>query len=515
MKLGLARQRQEQFPQALEAYDQLLSNHPDSPHALQARFERGQVLRSLDRDEEAASAFEKVLADGAESRFTPYVENHLGSIALERGDFKGAAKHFERASGASADTSVEAHAAMQRGLALMADSRYGDAEKAFDSFLSDHADSARATEARAQRAISVSRQDRFAEALKLIEEVGTDLTAAAASAADGPSLSSQLAQSLLYEKAWCLRKTENTDASAEAYRSLLEVCKDRTLMAHALLELAGIETDHGKHQTALPLLTRLVALSSGEDSKINAALREQGLYRLGVCRFQLEEFASSVESFEAFLDSFPSSSLVASASLFCGEALVKTDRHVRAIDHFERVVESSEKPADEVFEPSLLRLGESLSVLQRWADSEKTFANHRERFKQSKQWYQAQFGIGWAQENQGRLDEAMKSYAAVVDRHKGPTAARAQFQIGECLFAKERYKEAVAEFLKVDILYAYPEWSSAAVFEAGRCFERLNQPGQARKQFESVVERYKDSRWARLASARLEQLSSNSIIPGR
>jgi TolA-binding protein len=83
------------------------------------------------------------------------------------------------------------------------------------------------------------------------------------------------------------------------------------------------------------------------------------------------------------------------------------------------------------------------------------------------------------------------------------------------LFAKERYKEAVAEFLKVDILYAYPEWSSAAVFEAGRCFERLNQPGQARKQFESVVERYKDSRWARLASARLEQLSSNSIIPGR
>ena len=69
--------------------------------------------------------------------------------------------------------------------------------------------------------------------------------------------------------------------------------------------------------------------------------------------------------------------------------------------------------------------------------------------------------------------------------------------------------------LVVDILYAYPEWSSAAVFEAGRCFERLEELGQARKQFQTVVDRYEDSRWARMATDRLAQLSSANTLPGR
>ena len=121
---------------------------------------------------------------------------------------------------------------------------------------------------------------------------------------------------------------------------------------------------------------------------------------------------------------------------------------------------------------------------------------------------------GWPRENQRRFDEAIKAYEPVVARHQGPTAARAQFQIGECLFAKKRYHEAVRALLKVDILYAYAEWGAAALYEAGRCFEHLGKPVEARSQSKTVTEKHATTRWAQLASQRLATLSKNTL-PGR
>ncbi len=70
------------------------------------------------------------------------------------------------------------------------------------------------------------------------------------------------------------------------------------------------------------------------------------------------------------------------------------------------------------------------------------------------------------------------------------------------------------ELLKVDILYAYPQWSAAALFEAGRCFEKLSQTAEARQQFKTVVDQYSDTRWAALASERLATVTAG-LPPGR
>jgi TolA-binding protein len=101
----------------------------------------------------------------------------------------------------------------------------------------------------------------------------------------------------------------------------------------------------------------------------------------------------------------------------------------------------------------------------------------------------------------------MAEYAKVTATHQGPTAARAQFQIGECLFAQNKHEEAVRELLKVDILYAYPEWSAAALYEAGRCFEALNQPDKAREQYRQVREKHAQTQWAGLAAKRLSAIT--------
>ncbi|MCA9299686.1 MAG: tetratricopeptide repeat protein, partial [Phycisphaerales bacterium] len=233
-------------------------------------------------------------------------------------------------------------------------------------------------------------------------------------------------------------------------------------------------------------------------------VRSQALYRLGVCRFRTESYADAATILDQYMTENPTSDLLASASLMTGESLLRTGAHREAATHLERVVERF--PTDEGYPSALLRLGECLSVMQRWGRAHDIFARHRQSFPESPLWFQSQFGLGWALENQGRHDEAIEAYTDVVARHEGPTAARAQFQIGECLYAQKKLEEAARELLKVDILYAYPEWSAAALYEAGRVFLDLRKPAEARTQFTTVVESHPDTEWARLAQDQLERL---------
>lgn len=278
-----------------------------------------------------------------------------------------------------------------------------------------------------------------------------------------------------------------------------------------MLGLAEIEADAERHEAAAALLRELRTLAES-DGAVSPAVREQALYRLGVCEFELQHFAAAAAALETLIRDYGQSPFIASASYFCGESHFRAGRHAPAAEHFGRVVQSH--ASDDAYGPSLLRQGESLAQLQRWTKSEEAFATYLSRFADQPGAYQAQFGVGWARENQARHEEAIAAYRTVIDSHKGPTAARAQFQIGECLFAQNKFEEAVRELLKVDILFAYPEWSAAALFEAGRCFEKLGKSVEARNQFKQVDEKYGDTEWAAMARQQLSALA-DAAPPGR
>ncbi len=509
LKLALSRQRQDRSEEALTTYDQLLARFGESKHHLQTVFERGQALVALGRLDEAAEAFQAVVSEDGGSRFAPYALNHLAVIAMQHKDFGEAAALYKRAGKSDSDTGLKADAMFQSGQALMAAQQFEKAGKAFASFLENSPTHARVDEARAQQAIALARRDMYAEAVGAIEEVERG---SPAGATVETSLDPSLRSALGYEKAWCLRELGRVDEAADAYRTLLDEGLAGEFETHALLELSGIEVDKRRFEQATQLLRRLRDIAGSDSAAAAPKVREQGLYRLGVCEFELNRFRQAAELFEEFVDGFPQSPLTASACFYCGEAFFRLAGYESAVKYLTRIVDQFED--DSVLGPALLRLGESLAHLQRWARSERVFTDYLDRFDGSKHRYQAQFGRGWAREHQKRYDEAINAYRQVVTGHQGPTAARAQFQIGECLFAKKQYGQAVRELLKVDILYAYPEWSAAALFEAARCFEKLGKAVEARSHFKQVSERHKDTRWAQMASRRLNELSGAGV-PGR
>ncbi len=503
LKLGLSQQRQEKHAAAIKTFERLINRFSDSPFRLQAMFERGQVLVAMDRTDDAVTAFEAVLKEQRDSRFAPHALNHLAAIATKRGAFDEAAALFARVNDSAGESGLGADAMLQNALALMSAKRFAEAEGAFDKFLSQYGSHSRVGEARAQRAIALSRQDRHEDAIAAIKSVEQQHSRGV----DGALLTA-----LQYEKAWCLRELGRSEQAAAVYDALAKSGSAGDLSVHASLELAGIYFAASDYEAATPTLRQLHKRILDDPTDVPDRVREQAMYRLTVCEFKLQRFGEAAALCDMFVDAFPDSSLLASVSFYGGEALFRIGKVERAVKHLSRVVEQF--PKDPVYASSLLRLGESFAVLHRWGRSERVFVDYLERFSDSDNWFQAQFGIGWARENQKRHDEAVSAYKKVVARHQGPTAARAQFQIGECLFAKKRYEEAVRELLKVDILYAYPEWSAAALYEAARCFEKLGKQVEARHHFKKVAEGYADTRWAALASQRLSELTS-AMIPGK
>jgi TolA-binding protein len=286
-------------------------------------------------------------------------------------------------------------------------------------------------------------------------------------------------------------------------------------LQYGSLDLAQLLISANQHAAAGPALARSLKSATALAESESARLVPSALYLRAVCEFKLDKISEAAATLDDLLNRFPTSDIAPSAQLLSGQALLKSNKPEAAATRLEAAIASNQNR--DSLGPALLCLGEAHAAAQQWEKSRTAFVHHLNEFPKSEHWFQSKFGIAWALEHEGRHAEAISTYREVVAKHNGPTAARAQFQVGECLFAQKQYDEAVRELLKVDILYAYPEWSAAALYEAGRCLAQVNKTAEARTQFTQVTDRFKETQWARLATEQLQKTApaAPSTLPGR
>ncbi len=495
LRLGLSIARQGRGRDAIGALERAEGLGGDSATARHARFERAQVLVELG-DPGAPKVLESVVrdGDGEPDELSRHALRHLAAIASREGRGADAAALLARASDGSVD------AVMQQAGAWMSAGRFDEAERAYERAATGGGP--RSAEAQAGRAIAMSRQGRAAEAIEALDEC----------LRDPARLDPESLARARYERAVALRAAGRDEDAASAYRELLESDPPRVLSCYAALDLAQIETAAGRHAEAIVLLDRCRGGEQGLEASAASALVERETYLRGACLLALGKAVESARVLESFHDKFPESELRHHAALTLGEARVTSGRSADAAATLAALVESG--PPAEIAAPALIRLGDARVALQRWSEAESAYTSHLDRFGDGPLWYKARFGQGWCREQQGRHEAAIEAYRDVAARHGGPTAARAQFQVGECLYAMKRHAEAVAELLKVDVLFAHPEWSAAALYEAGRCLTEMGRGADAARQFQDVTEKFPDSKWAALARERIEA-ARPAPLPGR
>ncbi|MBX3381642.1 MAG: tetratricopeptide repeat protein [Phycisphaeraceae bacterium] len=493
LRFGVALSRQGNIGPAVAQLEKAWKAAAGTALENHAAFEYARVLAEAGRTDEATerlTAIVRAEKGAASPELMSAAYRQLAAIASGKGDAKGAAEALAQIESSPANASgggASSGALLEQASAWLAAGEYLKAQQACDTFLETKPKGKSVTIARARRAIALNRQGKHEEAIR-------EFTAIAGRSA---SLDRETLGAARYETALALRALGRDEEAGAAYRSLLEGEPSPSAEAYAALDLGQIALGQKNVDEAMGLLDRCQRVAAKLPEAEAARVREREIYLRALCFQASGKPADAAKALEDFEKSYPASELLPSVRLTLGDALGQCGRSRDAASVLTKVAADPATGANLPF--ALLRLGEVSADASLWDESEKAYSNFLATQSGDAMWFRARFGQGWALENQSKYDAACEAYRDVVDRHEGPTAARSQFQIGECLYAQKRHEDAIREFLKVDVLYGYPEWSAAALYEAGRCMRELGREKDAAAQFEEVVKRFPDTRWAALA----------------
>jgi TolA-binding protein len=121
--------------------------------------------------------------------------------------------------------------------------------------------------------------------------------------------------------------------------------------------------------------------------------------------------------------------------------------------------------------------------------------------------------LGRTYKNQAKFDEARAVFKQVTDdpiAARTETAAKAQFMIAETYLAQKDYKAALENYLKVDILYDFPEWQAPALFQAAACDKELGDWPQVVRDYETLIAKFPKSEYAEMAKPLLVEARKNA-----
>ncbi|MFP4052642.1 MAG: tetratricopeptide repeat protein [Phycisphaerae bacterium] len=484
-KLALAQIDARKRDDARETLAELVKADDNNPWVRRGRLQYAQLLYDQDKLKPAAEQLETLLKTDPDKELEAPAMYLAAYIDMQQEQYATAAERFGKLAESYPDFERTPEARFQRGVCLRNEKKFDDARKALEGYLKDHPKGEHATRARYLVGVCLASQDKHKEAIKVFADL----------AADRDTVS----DAVLYKLAWSSREVKDTKTAKAAYRSLLKDYSKGPFATHARAELAGMLYVEKEYAEAADLLEKAVALEDTPEDILPVSL-----YRLGSCYEKLGKPDKAAEVLDAFMKRFTDHELAPSALYKAAVAMLTEEQSDKAADVLQTLLKRYEK--HDLATPALMKLGEARAAAGKYDDAYKTYVSFIKKYPKYDMLYFAQFGAGWAAENRKQYDTAREWYKKVIQSHNGETAARAQFQVGQCYLKEGKYEPAVGELLKVEIVYDYPKWSARALYEAGMTFERDKKYTQARKQYERCVKLFPKSTPAELSAKRLEAL---------
>lgn len=124
------------------------------------------------------------------------------------------------------------------------------------------------------------------------------------------------------------------------------------------------------------------------------------------------------------------------------------------------------------------------------------------------------FSLAYSDFTRRRYETAAKGFQTYLEKY-GDTekAAEAQFYVGECHFAEQRWTEAVDAYDKVLVRHSTSTIVPAAYLQKGMALENLGKTSEALSVYDTVVRKFPYRREANTAQSRLDALRENPASP--
>ncbi len=473
--------------EAEAALKRLLQAFPKSPVAASALYLLADAEAARDQLDPALGHYrEAVTRAGADDPTAPLARFGVGRTLYRKGDWAGAVEALGDLARTFPKSEVVPRALYARALAERKLKREAEAIQDIQAFLESKPKGQEAADARLVLGLCQASTGRIDDAAKTLTDLVNDQP-------NDPRI-----DQVRYELAFIQEKRKHETEAAEIFRRIAATSPTSPLAAEALFRAA--EIDYAAHRFAEAGATFQDALAKSPAP----ALKEMILNRIGWSAYQRGDYQAAAQGFDRQVSDFPAGSLLADGLYMAAESNFRAAQWRPAHDRYLKASRTG-TPADQA--RALYRAGECAGKLKDWSASASLEEELLARFPDFDRRADARYGLGVALQNLDRLNDAIAAYERVVKETETETAAKAQFMIGECLFAQKKHEEAAAAFLKAAYGYPYDEWAGNAHFEAARCFEVLKQIDQARTSYRVLVENYPKHPKARLAAERLKDLN--------
>jgi TolA-binding protein len=477
--------------------DALSKNYPNSPEYGKTLYEVAEVAYANSDWEWSQELFSKLALLGKTSKFyVPGVSGQAWSLQQQK-QFPAAGKLFAQLAAESPDHKDAPEWAFMYGKTLQASAKPAEAVPAFDAVLKRYPTAKFAYLAGLEAARLLRDSMQYAEA--------------------------DVAYSTVLEKfpkpdhldkilnEWALSNYEgkNYPRSDEVFSRLVRDTPDSDLADNARLSLAESDLVSGKIDVARPKFQALT-----KDPKADALVQQTALFQLIGIAIEQRNWDEVKLTAEALTSRFPSSKYFWYAEMHQAEADLNKMETGKAIERLQRVIAQKDQPGSTVskeawFGQAWVLLAEAYYREKKHDAVAKTAADCRAWNPDLPSLYILDEIAGRSQKAQAKFPEALATFQRIVDDRFGrrtETAAKAQFMMGEIYLLQKNYAKAESEFLKVDILYKFPEWQAPALFQAGSCQEELMHWKDAGRSYDALIKGHPKSEYAKMAAERLPRV---------
>jgi TolA-binding protein len=469
---------------AEQALAQIASRFPKSKALAPTRLRLGEAALAARRYDRAAELLRLVAtAEGkdVDPALSLRARSGLGWALLEGGHPTEAADAFAALLATAPDDPRAPDAALGRAHALELAKKTAEALAAYALVSSRYPRTSQADDAALARARLLVMARRADEAAKVYAQF-VEAHPGARTLAGGVGL-----DTVLSEWGWALIDADKAGEADRVFSRLLNEFPDSPHAADARFNLAESAYQARDFDRVVTLLTPLV-----EAPKVPPPpkLLQAALYRLGRTQAERKEWSSAARTLDRLITQYPDNPYQREARFWRAEVAFQSDDLKTAERGFAAL--GSEPPARsdaEGFGPNVRRRRiQCLVGLKRWEDAIAAAQAYRKEAPKDPQLAEVDFALGRALQGVARFDEARAAFQAVIDARKGSElAALAQWSLGETFFHQRNHRQAIREFLKVDYFYPdAPVWQAAALFEAGKAYEQLDQWLDAAEMYEKL-----------------------------
>lgn len=490
LKLGSEKYNATQYDGVLPLAQKILDGKPAPETAAKAAYLKALALVGLKRGKEAIPLFKQVAASPQAGELAAPAQRGLVHACLE-------AKQFTEAHDAAkallampivAKTPAEKENELANRLMLLAEACLGanqlpDADAAYQRVLKECPASDRVPYALANRAWIAEQRKDLAAANALYAEMlakfpkhelapeasfrlGMNLCELkeyekAIAALQGVPAAHKQADAAAYKIAWAYRDWGKAEEANARFKALAEQFPKSPYAGASLFHQGEYAVEQERYQEAQALLQRALEVMAPDYN-----LRPNAQFKLGVCLYELKDFAGAAAAYGAVAANEKEGELAAEALFWQARSLEDGGQPLPACEAFSRYV--AKHPAGALVLDAQLGAGRSALAAKKTADARADLRKALDLCVQL----------------------ADKS-PALAERAKS-VAPEAQFLLGQAAMDEKAYDDALTQFAFV-AAYNMEPWYSRSLLQMARCSALSGNPAAAEKTLALLKKTFPDS----------------------